>query len=237
MKGYVHSIESMGLNDGPGIRYIVFLQGCRLRCSYCHNPDTWAMKGATEMDSDNILNRAKKFKPYFDKSGGGITLSGGEPLLQPNFVIELLAGCKEEGINTCLDTSGFGVGRYDEILKNVDLVLLDVKAGTNKEYVDIAKGELKELVDFIDHLNSLSIKTIVRHVVIPGVNDSEESLDKVIDIAQNIDNLKGIELLPYHTLGVNKYEELNIPYRLEGVKELEESRLEELETYLADKMK
>lgn len=237
MKGYVHSLESMGLNDGIGIRYIVFLQGCNLRCAYCHNPDTWDMDGGMEVYSDKLIKKIVRFKPYFDKTDGGVTISGGDPLLQPDFTIDLLKRCRDEGINTCLDTSGFGIGRYGEILEHVDMILLDIKASSDQEYRRLTGGDINQLYRFIDCINDKGILTRVRHVVIPGINDTKDSLEGIIDIATKLNNLESIELLPYHTLGVNKYKELGMKYRLEGVKPLDDSILESLEQYRDERLK
>ena len=143
IKGKIHSIESMGLVDGPGIRTVVFFQGCKLRCAYCHNPDTWQLSGGMEMTPEEIVQKIVRFKPYFHRSGGGVTFSGGDPLLQPEFLIQCLKLCKQKGIHTTIDTAGFGLGDYAEILKYTDLVLLDIKNTTSKGYVNLTGKDSK----------------------------------------------------------------------------------------------
>lgn len=233
MNGYIHSIESMGLNDGPGIRYVVFLQGCRLRCVYCHNPDTW--KTGDErcgecISVDSIIKRIVRFKTYFQRSGGGITISGGEPLLQPAFVTEIFKRCRALGINTCLDTSGFGIGSYDEVLEYTDLVLLDVKAHDTQSYWQLVNGDIDELTSFISYINKHKVKTRVRHVVIPGINDNVDSINRILDIAETITTIEGVELLPYHNLGVDKYNSLGIEYPLKGHSVMSDDELKLLES-------
>ena len=232
MYGKIHSVESMGLSDGPGIRYIIFLQGCELRCAYCHNPDTWDKNGGELITAKELIDKAIRFKPYFKASRGGVTISGGEPLLQPEFLIELLKGLKEVGIHTCLDTAGYGLGNYNEILKYVDLVLLDIKHVNKKGYRELVNGDMDRVVQFIDTINTMNVKTRVRHVVMPGINDTKEHLINIKSIAMVIKNLEGIELLPYHELGKNKYDEMGIKYRLEGLRAMEEDELKVLESYI-----
>ena len=148
IKGRIHSIESMGLVDGPGIRVVVFFQGCALRCKYCHNPDTWAPNLGDEYTAEELVSKIKRFKPYFERSGGGVTFSGGDPLKQPEFLLEVLKLCKEEGISTCLDTAGYGLGDYDEILKYTDLVLYDVKDITREGYKNVTLMEIDDTHNF-----------------------------------------------------------------------------------------
>ncbi len=218
MIGRIHSIESMGLNDGPGVRSVIFFQGCRLRCAYCHNPDTWSINEGNEVTPEELINKIVRFKSYFNTSGGGVTCSGGEPLLQPDFLIEFFKLCKSNNIHTALDTAGFGMGRYDEILEYTDLVLLDIKHVDNEGYKDICGGAFKEVKDFINALNKSNTDIWIRHVVVPGITDGERHIDRLNKVISKVDNVKKVELLPYHTLGKNKYDSMNIPYRLEGVK-------------------
>ena len=199
--GRIHSWESMGLVDGPGIRTVVFLQGCRLRCRYCHNPDTWELM---------------RFKPYYG-TDGGVTFSGGEPLLQKEFLTEVLALCKSRGIHTCLDTAGAGCGGYGEILKNTDLVLLDVKHYTPEGYKAITGQSMDAYAEFLETVQSMEIPLWIRHVVVPGLTDGEDHLAGLAEYIKGIRNVKRVELLPYHVLGVPKYHAMGIPYPLEGV--------------------
>lgn len=231
-KGKIHSIESMGLVDGPGIRTVVFLQGCALRCAYCHNPDTWSLEGGEEMDSGELLGKLLKFKPYYITSGGGVTFSGGEPLLQPEFLLEMLRLCRENGIHTAVDTAGFGLGDYDEILRFTDLVLLDLKHSTEEGYRSLACGEMHKVLEFIEALNRSEAKVWVRHVVVPGITDSPQHILRLVELIKNIKNVEKVELLPYHTMGVGKYSALGIPYSLEGVPPMDREKVRELEKLL-----
>lgn len=232
IKGRIHSIESMGLVDGPGIRTVVFFQGCPLRCAYCHNPDTWNMQGGTEITPDELVKKLLRFKPYFQKSGGGVTFSGGEVLLQPVFLLKILKLCKENNIHTTLDTSGFGLGDYDEILRYTDLVLLDIKHVDDIGYKNLTGQEKEPLNDFLKALEKSQAKTWIRHVVIPSLTDSEEHILELAKLIINIRNVEKIELLPYHTLGANKYEVLGIEYRLKDVPQMDKKRTKELEDFL-----
>lgn len=217
LKGRIHSIETMGLVDGPGIRVVVFFQGCKLRCLYCHNPDTWSDKGGEEYTVEELLAKIKRFKSYFKTSGGGVTFSGGDPLRQPEFLLELLKECKKEGIHTCIDTSGVGFGDYTEILKYTDLVLYDVKHLTEDGYLDMTGSKIDESNKFLEDLKKSNAKIWVRQVVVPGKTDSEGYIGKLKEFVDTLDNVEKVELLPYHLLGVNKYEALKLKYRLEGV--------------------
>ena len=167
IKGRIHSIETMGLVDGPGIRVVVFFQGCKLRCTYCHNPDTWNENTGTEYTVEEVVSKIKKFKSYFQTSGGGVTFSGGDPLRQPEFLLEVLKACKAEGIHTCLDTSGVGFGDYEEILKYTDLVLYDVKHLTEKGYLDLTGFKMDETNKFLEAVRKNQTKLWIRQVVLP----------------------------------------------------------------------
>lgn len=215
--GRIHSWESMGLVDGPGIRTVVFLQGCRLRCRYCHNPDTWELCGKGTLESpEETADRLMRFKPYYG-TDGGVTFSGGEPLLQKEFLTEVLALCKSRGIHTCLDTAGAGGGGYGEILKNTDLVLLDVKHYTPEGYKAITGQSMDAYAEFLETVQSMEIPLWLRHVVVPGLTDGEDHLAGLAEYIKGIRNVKRVELLPYHVLGVPKYHAMDIPYPLEGV--------------------
>ncbi|EKQ56717.1 MULTISPECIES: pyruvate formate-lyase-activating protein [unclassified Clostridium] len=218
VKGNVHSIETMGLVDGPGIRVVVFLQGCALRCKYCHNPDTWAASGGEEYTPEDLVKKIERFKTYFASSGGGVTFSGGEPLRQPEFLLETLKLCKSKGINTCIDTAGYGFGDYDEILKYTDLVLFDIKHFTPEGYKNITLMNIDESLKFLEAMKRNNTKMWIRHVVVPGLTDSIEHLKELKKYIDEIPNVEKVELLPYHLLGTNKYETLGIRYPLENVK-------------------
>ena len=218
VKGRIHSIESMGLLDGPGIRAVVFFQGCNLRCRFCHNPESWNLSSGKETDSEALFKNLYKLKPYFDKSGGGVTASGGEPLLQKDFLIDLFRRLKECGIHTCLDTAGVGYGDYDEILSLTDLVLYDVKAITNVRYKELCGREILETEEFQKALKRNKTPVIVRQVVIPGYNDTDEYMISLKEyIKEKIPTSTAVELLPYHLLGQHKYKNMGLKVPMENI--------------------
>ncbi len=234
MKGKIHSIESMGLVDGPGIRTVIFFQGCNLRCKYCHNPDTWVLNSGTEMTVEEIIKKVLRFKVYY-KDGGGVTISGGDPLLQWQFLIALLKELKENGIHTCLDTSGNGVGHYEKILEYVDLILYDIKHYDEKSYKEMTSGEQMESLKFLKAAQKKGTKLWLRHVVIPGISDSESHISKLRDFARKIDNVEKIELLPYHVMGDSKYATLGIKNPLDGIEPMDKNKAADLtEKYFSD---
>lgn len=235
--GRIHSIESMGLVDGPGIRVVVFFQGCSLRCKYCHNPDTWEYGGGEEYTASELVDKIKRYKPYFETSNGGVTFSGGEPLRQPEFLIEALKLCKQEGIHTCIDTSGFGVGMYDEILKYTDLVLFDIKELTKENYKKVTLMNIDESLKFLEAVQRNGTKMWIRHVVVPGLTDGEEHIRELKEFISTLKNVEKVELLPYHVLGVNKYEKMGIKYPLEGVEPMDKEKIKEYEKILNEKIK
>ncbi len=214
MLGRIHSIESMGLVDGPGIRVVVFMQGCALRCKYCHNPDMWDMEGGKLYTPQELFKKILRFKTYFDASGGGVTFSGGEPLLQPEFLIETLRLLKEAGIHTCIDTAGVGMGDYGEILKYTDLILYDVKHFTPEGYFKVTGSEMAETLRFLSSAEDLGVPIIARHVVVEGLTDGDEHIKGLGNYLKGFKTLKKAELLGYHTLGREKYKGLNIDYPL-----------------------
>ena len=225
-EGLMHSLESMGLVDGPGIRTVVFLQGCALRCQYCHNPDTWAREsGAVErITPRQLLKRLERFRPYYG-TDGGVTFSGGEPLLQPEFLAECLALCQQAGIHTCLDTAGCGLGSYEEILKHTDLVLLDVKHYTPEGFFQVTGGSMEAFLQFVEAVRAAAVPIWVRHVVVPGLTDSPEHLEGLKAYCSTLPRVERVELLPYHTLGAHKYKALGIPNLLDGVPPMDETVL------------
>ncbi len=220
--GVIHSIESMGLVDGPGIRTVVFLQGCQLRCRYCHNPDTWALcsSKAGRMSPQELVRRLNRFKPYYGHSGG-VTFSGGEPLMQKEFLLEVLPLCRAAGIHVCLDTAGCGTGGYEEILSNTDLVLFDVKHYTDEGYRCVTGRERAQSLEFLETAQRMGTPLWIRHVVVPGLTDGAAHLAGLREYLRTLRNVERVELLPYHTLGVPKYETLGIPYPLEGVEPMQ----------------
>ena len=214
--GYIHSIETMGLVDGPGIRFVVFMQGCPLRCLFCHNPDTWKIKVGNEMTPLELVEKIERYKSYFGDNGG-VTFSGGEPLLQSEFLIECMKLCKERNIHTCIDTSGVGGSNLEEILNYTDLVMWDIKAITGEEYKNIAGYKIEESLYFLDLCQKLEKKMWIRQVIVPGINDTEEYINRLADFIRPLKNIEKIEFLPYELFGVHKYKKLGIKYRLEGV--------------------
>lgn len=214
--GYIHSFESMGLVDGPGIRFVVFFQGCHLRCKFCHNPDTWELRGGTQITPEELFKKIVRFKPYFETSGGGVTFSGGEPLIQYDFLLDMLRLCKENGIHTAIDTAGVGVADCREALKLADLILIDIKQLRPKAYEDLVGVKASAFKNFMKQVFEGRPDIWLRAVVIPGINGNFEYIQDLWAMAKKIPNVKKIEILPYHTLGVNKYEALGLEYPLSG---------------------
>jgi pyruvate formate-lyase 1-activating enzyme len=229
--GYINSIETMGLVDGPGIRVVFFMQGCPLRCLYCHNPETWEKKSDFVMTPEEVVDKILKYKNYFGEEGG-VTFSGGEPLLQKDFLLETLKLCKKEGINTALDTCGVTDEDYNEILDYIDLVIMDIKAIEKEEYKYITSSNIDKSLKFIDDCQNKNKKMWFRQVIVPGINDTEEQILKLKKFSSKYKNIEKIELLPYQTLGVHKYEELGIPYRLKNVEPMDEEKCGELNKLL-----
>jgi pyruvate formate lyase activating enzyme len=218
MEGRILSFESMGLVDGPGIRTVVFMQGCPLRCKFCHNPESWECGGGQTISSEELFEKIKRFRPYFERSGGGVTFSGGEPLLQKDFVLEVFKMCKAAGIHTCLDTSGAVKGDYEELLRYTDLVLYDVKAVDAEGYRNICGGNIAVTENFQRALRESGTETVIRQVVVPGINDSGEYMEKLRNyIEKNIPQAKKVELLPYHLMGLHKYKKLGPAEPIAGV--------------------
>ena len=229
MEGRILSFESMGLVDGPGIRAVVFMQGCALRCAFCHNPESWECASGQRVTSDEIYAKIQRFRPYFERSGGGVTFSGGEPLLQKDFVLDVFKKCKTAGIHTCLDTAGVGTGDYAELLEYTDLVLYDVKAIDADGYKKICGGNIAVTEEFQRALRESGTETVIRQVVIPGINDSGEYMEKLkAYINKNIPQAKDVELLPYHQMGLHKYKKLGIAEGLAGTPAMDKARVKEL---------
>lgn len=236
VQGRIHSIETMGLLDGPGIRTIIFLQGCPLRCTYCHNPDSQSMFSNTHMTPEDVLVTARKYKSYYDRTGGGVTFSGGEPLLQGEFLLETLKLLKAEGFNTAIDTSGYGDKRYyKEILKYTDVLLLDIKHFSNEGYKEVTGKSMKGFYEFASYLNDFKGKIWFRHVMVPGITDNKKSILKLFDNMSHLcDKIDRIEILPYHKMGLEKYNELEREYLLEGVPEMDITKAKEYENILME---
>ena len=221
--GRIHSVESFGTVDGPGIRLVVFLQGCSLRCIYCHNPDTWELSGGKEISADEIIEMFLKNRSFY--KNGGITLTGGEPLLQCSFATEIFKKAKELSIHTCLDTSGAPFNektreKIDELLNFTDLVMLDIKHIEANFHKTLTGVSNENVLNFAKHLEKRNIPVWIRHIIVEGYTDKPEDLISLGEFIGTLKNLKALDVLPYHTLGVNKYKELSIPYKLDGVKPL-----------------
>ena len=217
MEGYINSIQSLGTLDGPGIRYVVFLQGCNLRCGCCHNPETWNLKEGKKISSKEIVNNAKRYKEYFSNKGG-ITLSGGEPLLQADFSKDIFELAHKEGINTCLDTSGSILNESVKGLLNVtDYVLLDLKYTSNDLYQKYVGCKLDNVLEFLSYLNEINKPTIIRQVIIPSLNNSKEDILKLKEITSNYPCIKKIELLPFKKICQSKYDNLNIEFKFKDL--------------------
>ncbi|MDO5717818.1 MAG: pyruvate formate-lyase-activating protein [Tissierellia bacterium] len=236
--GKLHSIQSMGLVDGPGVRTVFFLQGCPLRCAYCHNPDTRAFCNGTDIDVDEVLRIASRYKSYYGLNGG-ITFSGGEPLSQPRFVLEAFKALKERGFNTCLDTSGYGPKKYfDEILKYTDTLLLDIKSFSFDDYKSLTDFGDESVKEFMNSVKKFNINVIIRHVMVPGFTDDKRSMDRFVRyIFPIIDKIDRVEILPFHKMGEDKYEELNIDYKLKEVPEMNKKYAQVFENYVNYRIK
>lgn len=223
MTGYIHSKESFGTVDGPGIRYVLFMQGCPMRCLYCHNPDTWEMSGGTSVTVDEIIEEYWNNRHFY--RDGGITVTGGEPLLQIDFLIELFRAAKAKGIHTCIDTSGITYTdkdteyreKLDTLTGLTDLVMLDIKHIDPEHHKALTAHSNERILAFAKYLEAKNIPVWIRHVVVEGYTDSEDHLFALGRFIGELRNLRALDVLPYHTMGENKYKELGIPYPLEGV--------------------
>jgi pyruvate formate lyase activating enzyme len=237
MNASIYKIETLGLADGPGIRTVIFFQECKLRCKFCHNPESWTKK-ENNYSIEEIEKKILRSKPYF-QNNGGVTFSGGEPLLHKTFLIELCKRLKEEKIHIALDTAGIGDGNYKELLNLVDLVLLDIKSINKDGFVDITQvDKYNEFLNFINQLNESGKDVWIRQVIIPNINDNTKYIDNLIEfINNNINNVKKIELLPFHTMAFSKYKDLKIINPYEKVEAMDKEKCKELEDYLNNKIK
>lgn len=223
LTGKIHSFESCGTVDGPGIRFVVFMQGCPLRCQYCHNADTWQIDEGKEYSLEELVKEIVKYKSYMRFSGGGVTLTGGEPLLQAEFVKEVFRACHKEGIHTALDTSGFLYNeKSKEVLSETDLVLLDIKNFNNERYKEVTGAELTPTLQFLDYTREKDIPVWVRYVLVPTLTDNLADIEAMAEYLKGYPNVERIELLPFHKMGEFKWEERGLDYRLKEVKEPEE---------------
>jgi pyruvate formate lyase activating enzyme len=224
MNGIIHSIESCGTVDGPGIRYVVFTQGCLLRCLYCHNPDTWGIGKGREVTPKEIIDEAISYKPFMDASGGGITISGGEPLLQMEFVTEVFRLAKAAGIHTTIDTSGGNFSdtpeyleKLDELLKVTDLILLDIKQIDPVKHLKLTGKTNNHILQFTRYLSDRNFPVWIRHVLVPTYTDDINDLKELSNYIKTLNNIKKIEVLPYHKLGVYKWQAMGMRYKLDNI--------------------
>lgn len=217
VKGKIHSFESFGAADGPGVRFIAFLHGCGFRCRYCHNPDTWAVDTASDFTPEQVLAKALRYREYWGEEGG-ITLSGGEPMLQSEFAAELFERAHAEGVNTCLDTAAGpfvrGDAAIERLLAATDTVLLDLKAMDPDLHRNVTGADNANVLDCARRLNELGRRTWIRHVVVPGLTDSPEELEAIRTFVAPMTNVERVEMLPYHTFGVEKWRRLGLTYTL-----------------------
>ena len=222
-EGHIHSFETFGSVDGPGVRFVVFVQGCRMRCRYCHNPDTWKIGEGELWNAEDIMNRALRYKPYWG-ADGGVTVSGGEPLLQIEFVTELFELLKKNGINTCLDTAGgpFNddpewLAAFDRLMKSTDLVMLDIKHIDSAKHKELTGIPNENILACARHMDELGTKMWIRHVLVPGYTDSDEQLTGIHEFVSTLKNVTRVEVLPYHMFGKFKWQTLGLKYTLEDV--------------------
>ena len=232
IKGAIHSIETFGSVDGPGIRFIVFLKGCDLRCKYCHNADTWDHNSEDMRSADEILDFAERYRGYWGEDGG-ITVSGGEPLLQIDFLLELFKKAKERGINTCIDTAVQPFTRnepffskFNELLKYTDLMLLDIKHIDREEHIKLTGKPNDNIRDCFEYLSEVGQPIWIRHVLVPGITDNDDYLRRTREFIEKLSNVQRIEVLPYHSMGQHKFEALGIKYQLEGVESPTKERVD-----------
>ena len=236
MVGNIHSIETFGTVDGPGIRYVIFLQGCPMRCAYCHNPDTWEVGVGEKKDTNELLVDILKYTRYIE----GITVSGGEPLMQIDFLIDLFEKVKAKGLTTCLDTSGIlfdknnkaFVSKIDKLLNLCDLVMLDIKHIDADEHKKLTGRSNDNVLEFAKYVDSKGVNMWLRYVLVPTINDSEEIVSRWKNFADTLKNVSKVEVLPYHKLGIEKYKKLGLDYRLEGIPEPNKDLVEKVKKEL-----
>ena len=244
MKGRIHSLESFGTVDGPGVRYVVFVQGCPMRCAYCHNPDTWDMNGGTEMEPSEIITNYERNKPFYRE--GGITVTGGEPLMQIDFLLELFTLAKKKGIHTCIDTSGIAYNpngnpdwlkKMDALCQVTDLFMLDIKHIDPEKHLELVKQPNENILAFAEYLDKMNADLWIRHVVVPGITDDPIYLHKLGLFIGGLNNLKALDVLPYHTMGKSKYEKLGMEYPLKDVPNMDKANIPALKQLILDGIK
>ena len=235
IRASIDSIETFGLVDGPGIRVVVFFNGCKLRCKYCHNPEMWTKK-AENYSPQELVDKIKRYKSYF-KDNGGVTFSGGEPLLHSKFIIETAKLLKEENIHIALDTSGVGLGDYNEVLPYIDLVILDIKHTKSLGYKELTNLEIDEAEKFIKELNKTNVPVWIRQVIVPGIMDNYSYIDSLINYLYKINNIKRVDFLPFHRLGREKYLSLGLKYPYEDKPEMDKEECNKLYKYFEENYK
>lgn len=231
MSGRIHSLESFGTVDGPGVRYVVFLQGCPMRCAYCHNPDTWEMNAGTIMEAAYIVEQYERNISFY--KDGGITVTGGEPLMQIDFLLELFTLCKQKNINTCIDTSGIAFNpknlewmtKLDKLMTMTDLVMLDIKHIDPQKHKELTSQPNDMILAYAEYLSKKDIPVWIRHVVVPGITDDDTYLFKLGYFIGGLTNLKALDVLPYHTMGKVKYDNLGMDYKLKGVPAMDKDKV------------
>lgn len=244
MSGRIHSLESFGTVDGPGTRFVVFVQGCPMRCAYCHNPDTWSMTAGKVMEASEIIEQYERNKPFY-QNGGGLTVTGGEPLMQVDFLIELFTLAKEKGIHTCIDSSGIAykpdnqafIEKLDKLMPLTDLVMLDIKHIDPKKHKELTSQPNDGILAFCSYLNEKGVDMWIRHVVVPGITDDDKYLFDLGYFIGQFSNLKALDVLPYHTMGETKYEKLGIDYPLKGVPAMEKDKVIDKKKVILDGIK
>lgn len=243
MQGRIHSLESFGTVDGPGTRFVVFVQGCPMRCAYCHNPDTWEMNAGTLMEPAEIIEQYERNRPFY--KDGGITVTGGEPLMQVDFLIDLFTLAKEHNIHTCIDTSGIAykpdnsayIQKLDILMPLTDLVMLDIKHIDPQKHLELTSQPNEGILAFVSYLNEHHVDMWIRHVVVPGITDDDKYLFDLGYFIGQFENLKALDVLPYHTMGEVKYQKLNIPYKLKGVPAMDKDKVIEKKQVILEGIK
>ena len=243
MQGRIHSLESFGTVDGPGVRFVVFTQGCPMRCAYCHNPDTWEVNAGTPMEPSYIIEQYERNISFY--RGGGITVTGGEPLLQIDFLIDLFSQAKAKNIHTCLDTSGIVfnpsntslMAKMDRLMELTDLVMLDIKHIDSDKHKELTAQPNENILKFAEYLSERGVDTWIRHVVVPGLTDDDKFLYDLGYFIGGLRSLKALDVLPYHTMGEPKYEKLGMEYKLKGVPAMDKNILLEKKKVILDGVK
>lgn len=243
MQGRIHSLESFGTVDGPGVRYVVFVQGCPMRCAYCHNPDTWPMTGGTMIEPSYIIEQYERNESFY--KGGGLTVTGGEPLMQVDFLIDLFTLAKEKNIHTCIDTSGIAykpgntewISKLDRLMELTDLVMLDIKHIDPEKHKELTSQPNDGILSFCAYLDQKNVDMWIRHVVVPGITDDDKYLFELGYFIGQFHNLKALDVLPYHTMGIAKYEKLGIEYKLKDVPAMDKNKVIEKKQVILDGIK